>query len=168
MSCTPSRTMLPIAVACVGDIPFAVQRPRARWSNHWQHLVACSWQRQHRTGPFLPVSLRWHETSALMHRGVRATLVREWRMPANCPPGSLCKINGGLPVEFLLGFGGIQRNGVQLIATVPAHARQRRPSRTADIRLRTSVTVVCRPVPMLYPGRFDGRATSAHEGPRWQ
>jgi hypothetical protein len=38
------------------------------------------------------------------------------------------------------------------------------PSRTADIRLCTSVTVVCRPVPMLYPGRFDGRATGAHKG----
>jgi len=25
-----------LAVACVGDIPIAVQRPRARWSNHWQ------------------------------------------------------------------------------------------------------------------------------------
>jgi hypothetical protein len=87
MSCTPSRTMLPIAVACVGDIPFAVQRPRARWSNHWQHLVACSWQRQHRTGPFLPVSLRWHETSALMHRGVRATLVREWRIASELTAG---------------------------------------------------------------------------------
>src|SRR5258708_1409236 len=38
------------------------------------------------------------------------------------------------------------------------------PSRAADIRLGPSVMVVCRPVPMAYPGRVDGRAPGAHNG----
>jgi hypothetical protein len=147
---------VPIAVACVGDIPIAVQghqRSGPITGNTWLHahgnasaeLVRSSrqvrrarasemigviarfgwdgglfWLVRFTAGPkprthtarcrcrataapaamrqacwvqlparrrTLPVSLRWHETSALMHRGVRATLVREWRIASELSAG---------------------------------------------------------------------------------
>jgi hypothetical protein len=92
-------------------------------------------------------------------------LGEHFQYPFGCtrPPRSCTEECGRLSFESgaLAAFNAMSFNSSLLC---PRTLGSDAPSRTADIRLCTSVTVVCRPVPMLYPGRFHGRATGAHKG----
>src|SRR4051795_1481156 len=104
-----------------------------------------------------------HEASVL--GAATGPLGEHFQYPFGCtrPPRSCTEECGRLSFESgaLAAFNAMSFNSSLLC---PRTLGSDAPSRTADIRLCTSVTVLCRPVPMLYPGRFDGRATGAHKG----
>jgi acyl dehydratase len=85
--------------------------------------------------------------------------------PANRATDALGEVDRGLPVEFVLGFRCVQRDGTQLITAICEEAGWRR---AVESRRNQTVHLGDRSVlsgaDVERPSRFEGSAAGAHEG----